>query len=120
MRQMTMPGALLRVEGVVVFAGAVAIYVALGGPWWLFLALLLAPDLSMLGYLAGPRAGSVVYNVFHIYLLPGALLAFGLLGGTPLAAQIAAVWLAHIGMDRTFGYGLKYPSGFKDTHQGRI
>jgi len=36
------------------------------------------------------------------------------------ATQIALVWLAHIGFDRFFGYGLKYPTGFKDTHLQRV
>ncbi len=28
--------------------------------------------------------------------------------------------LAHIGMDRALGYGLKYPTSFQDTHLGRF
>ncbi|MGQ7476239.1 DUF4260 family protein [Streptococcus suis] len=30
------------------------------------------------------------------------------------------IWLAHIGWDRAFGYGLKYESGFKHTHLGDL
>jgi hypothetical protein len=86
----------------------------------MFALLLLAPDLSMLGYVAGPRVGAVVYNVFHAYPLPAVLGIFGLLGGSPLVLAVALIWLAHIGMDRLLGYGLKYPTEFKDTHLGRL
>src|SRR5918997_6797260 len=99
---------------------SVMLYWASGGSWLLFALLLLVPDLSMLGYLAGPRAGAAVYNVFHAYPLPAVLGAFGLLGGSPLAVAVALVWFAHIGMDRLVGYGLKYPTEFKDTHLGRV
>ncbi len=113
---LSMPGALLRLEGVVMLAGAIAFYVALHGSGWLFAALLFAPDLSMLGYLANPRIGSVIYNAIHILLLPAALLAIALLTHSDMAVQIALIWLAHIGMDRTLGFGIKYPTFFADTH----
>jgi hypothetical protein len=114
------PAALLRVEGATMLAGSVLLYWTGGGSWWLFALLLLAPDLSMLGYLAGPRVGAVVYNVFHSYPLPAALGLVGLFVGAPLAVSVALVWFAHIGMDRLMGYGLKYSTGFKDTHLQRI
>jgi hypothetical protein len=114
------PAALLMVEGATMLAGSVLLYWTGGGSWWLFALLLLAPDLSMLGYLAGPRVGAVAYNVFHSYQLPAALGLVGLFVGVPLAVSVALVWFAHIGMDRLMGYGLKYPTGFKDTHLQRI
>lgn len=114
------PAVLLRVEGAVLLAGSVLLYRLNGGNWALFALLLLAPDVSALGYLAGPRVGAVVYNGFHSYPLPAVLAAVGLLSGSPGAVALALVWFAHIGMDRLLGYGLKYPSGFKDTHLGRV
>jgi hypothetical protein len=33
---------------------------------------------------------------------------------------VALIWFAHISMDRTVGYGLKYPTSFKDTHLERV
>ena len=114
------PAALLRVEGATMLAGSVLLYWTGGGSWWLFALLLLAPDLSMLGYLAGPRVGAVAYNVFHSYPLPAALGLVGLFVGAPLAVSVALVWFAHISMDRLMGYGLKYSTGFKDTHLQRI
>jgi len=114
------PAALLRVEGMTMLLGSALLYWLHGGSWWLFLLLLLAPDASMLGYLAGPRFGAAAYNAFHSYPLPAVLAAFGLLGGFTLALAVALVWFAHIGMDRTLGYGLKYPTAFGDTHLGRV
>ena len=91
-----------------------------GGSWILFVLLLLAPDLSMLGYLAGSRIGAAIYNAFHTYALPVILAAYGLLEGSSLAVSMALIWLAHIGVDRLLGYGLKYASGFKVTHLDRV
>ena len=114
------PAAMLRVEGATMLAGSVLLYWTGGGSWWLFALLLLAPDLSMLGYLAGSRVGAFAYNAFHSYPLPAALGLVGLFVGAPLAVSVALVWFAHIGMDRLLGYGLKYPTGFKDTHLQRV
>jgi len=114
------PALLLRLEGLAAFAGALAAYAYLGGAWTLFAALLLAPDLAMLGYLGGPRIGAAAYNLSHAYFTPLALAAAGLAFGAPTALSLALIWIAHIGMDRALGYGLKYASGFSDTHLGRI
>ena len=83
------------------------------------IAALLVPDVSMLGYLFSKKLGAYVYNLFHSYTLPAALLAFGFFVGQPLTVSIALIWFAHIGMDRMIGYGLKYRSNFKDTHLSR-
>ena len=110
----------LRAEGAAVLAAGFVGFLALGLPWWLFAALLILPDLSMVGYLAGPRIGAITYNVAHD-LATGAIVAgVGLaVGSIPLAA-IGAVLVAHSGMDRLAGYGLKFPTSFHDTHLGRI
>ncbi len=114
------PAILLRFEGAILLGMSLWLYARLGEGWGLFLLLLLAPDLSAAGYLAGKEIGAVVYNLFHIYLWPAALAAYGLSGGSTLALALAFIWLAHIGMDRLFGFGLKYPTDFKDTHLGRV
>jgi hypothetical protein len=111
---------LLRLEGAALLTVAAGFYAYFGEPWWLFLVLFLAPDLSMLGYLAGPRIGALAYNSVHTTLPPFALLGTGALAGSRVAMGLAAIWLAHIGFDRLLGYGLKYASAFSDTHLGRI
>lgn len=119
-RGRSVPRLLLHVEGAAVFVAATVAYFALGHPWWLYLLLLLAPDLSFLGYLAGPRAGSVIYNLAHLMAWPLALLAVGWWLEAGTAVAVALIWLAHIGMDRAVGYGFKYPTAFKDTHFDRV
>lgn len=113
------PRTFLRIEGAAVLAVALGGYVALDGPLWLLAALALAPDLSMLGYLAGPRAGSLSYNVVHTYALSLALGSFGVWADVRVALLVALVWTGHIGADRLAGYGLKFESGFEDTHLSR-
>src|ERR671919_2700269 len=111
---------LLRAEGLAVLVAALALYFDSGYGWLLLVVLALAPDLSMAGYLAGPRAGAIAYDAAHTYVLPVALAVAGLLAGSDLAGKLALLWLAHVGADRLLGYGLKYPTGFKDTHLQRV
>ena len=115
-----LPRALLRAEGVAVAVAAVALYFHADYPWWLLVALVLAPDLSMVGYLARPRIGAAAYDAAHTYVLPVALAAIGLMVDADTAIQLGLIWLTHIGVDRAVGYGLKYPTGFKDTHLQRV
>ena len=86
------------------------------GGWWQFGLLFLLPDISMIGCAANPRAGAATYNAVHTYL--GPLVLYGCAIGThnTQMVQLALIWSAHIGVDRMLGYGLKYPSRFKDTH----
>ncbi|KAB1193788.1 DUF4260 family protein [Haloferax sp. MBLA0076] len=114
------PRMLLRAEGLAVFAASVGAYYALGGPLWLFVVLALAPDVSMVGYLAGARIGSATYNAFHTLVAPVVLAAVGLWHAAPFLVWVALLWAAHIGMDRVVGYGLKYPTEFSDTHLSRL
>jgi Domain of unknown function (DUF4260) len=111
---------LLHLEGAVVFAAATALYFHEGYAWWLYLLLALAPDLSMLGYLGGPRVGAIAYNTAHTFALPVALAAVGVLADADDLVAVTLIWIAHIGVDRALGYGLKYPSSFKDTHLQRV
>ena len=103
---------LLRLEGLTLFAGMTLLYAVWGGYWWIYVILFLAPDLSFLGYLAGPRVGAVVYNAAHSYMAPMTLMTAGFALTSPLTLSIALIWLAHIGIDRALGYGLKYQAGF--------
>src|SRR5665647_1368108 len=111
---------LLRLEGLTLFAGMTLLYAVWGGSWWVYALLFLAPDLSFAAYLAGPRVGAIVYNAAHSNLAPMSLMTTGLALTSPLTLSIATIWLAHIGIDRALGYGLKYSAGFTYTHLGRI
>ena len=110
----------LRLEGAAVFAAGLVLYGQLGAPWWLVLPLLLLPDVSAVGYLAGPRVGALTYNVVHNWAFGLAVLGAGLAAAVPALAVLGAAAIAHVGMDRAVGYGLKLPTSFQDTHLGRI
>jgi hypothetical protein len=115
-----LPRFLLHLEGVAVAVAALVIYFWAGHPWWLLLVLALAPDLAMAAYAAGPRIGAAAYDVVHTYALPVALGAVGVVVESDTMVAVALIWLTHIGVDRALGYGLKYPTGFKDTHLQRV
>jgi hypothetical protein len=110
----------LRLEGLAAVALSAVFYARTGASWWLFAALWLAPDLSMLGYLAGPKLGARIYNAIHSYVTPATLAVTGLLLKSPAILPYALIWMNHIGVDRVMGYGLKYPQGFKFTHLGTL
>src|SRR5262245_45558142 len=110
---------LLRVEALAVFAVALAAYARGDHGWGRLAALFLVPDVSLLVYLIGPRAGAAAYNTAHSYIGPLALLGVAL-ALLPAAMPYALMWFAHCGLDRALGFGLKYPTAFADTHLGRI
>ena len=111
---------IVRIEWAVVAVAAVVFYASSGVSWWLFAVLILAPDLSMFGYLGGPRIGAIAYNALHILIVPVLLLLAGHLSGSATTIAVALIWIAHIAIDRALGYGLKLSTGFQDTHLGRI
>jgi hypothetical protein len=111
---------LLKLEELAGLLLAVAVFTTLPYAWWVLPATFFLPDVSMLGYLAGPQVGAASYNVFHH---KGLAVAVGLMGwalGQPLLLLAGAVLLGHSAFDRLLGYGLKYGSGFGDTHLGRV
>ena len=114
------PNTLLTIEGVALLAAALFLYQAQGFSWMIFALGILVPDVSMLGYLVNKRIGSHVYNLAHTYTLPILIGILAMAPGSTLMVQVALIWLAHIGMDRAIGYGLKYASDFKDTHLSRV
>ena len=110
----------LRAEGVIAFAWGVVIWVLLNQPLPLLLVALLLPDLSMLGYLRGPHVGAILYNIVHNWATAGLVLLIALVAQSGPLILVGAVLLGHVGIDRALGYGLKYPSAFKDSHLQRV
>jgi hypothetical protein len=117
---LTTPHLLLRLEGLAILIAGISLYTLTEGTWLTFFLLLLAPDAAMLGYLVNPKVGSWLYNLAHIYVLPVGLAVFSVLLASGIGLQISLIWVAHIGMDRVFGYGLKYEDQFKHTHFSKI
>ena len=115
-----MPKFLLHVEGALVFMTSLYFYQQNDFSWLAFVFLLLIFDISMLGYLVNERVGAVVYNLFHSYVLPLLFIVAANLASLDGLLMISLIWMAHNGMDRMFGYGLKYPTGFKDSHLQKV
>jgi len=113
---LTRPALLLRIEEAALLAAAILLYIHFHFGWLLFAVLFLAPDLFMLGYLANPRLGAAIYNLGHFLVCPLVLFSAGYTAHRPVLLAIALIWAAHIFFDRLLGYGLKYPTRFKDTH----
>ncbi|MBO1924063.1 DUF4260 domain-containing protein [Thiomicrorhabdus sp. 6S3-12] len=110
----------LRLEGLSIMLLSALVFHQYSADWILFAWLFLVPDLAFLGYIFNSKFGAILYNTTHSMIGPALLLALGLLSDTDLAISVALVWFAHIGFDRALGYGLKYGSGFTDTHLGKI
>lgn len=114
------PGIILRVEGGLALAVSVFFYWELHASWGWFALLFLAPDLFMLAYLMNVRVGAAFYNLVHTYVLPLLLIAYAVFARHQWLLPYGLIWTAHIGMDRVLGFGLKYPTNFKDTHLQRV
>lgn len=111
---------LLRLEELTLFLASIYLFSLLGYPWWIFLILLLLPDIGMIGYAINPRIGAITYNLFHhksVGIITGGL---GIIFKSPVLLLIGIVLFAHACMDRMLGYGLKYPDSFWNTHLGTI
>ena len=114
------PGVLLRIEGALLLIASVVAYGQLGGNWTLFAVLLLVPDLFMIGYLWNVRIGAVIYNIGHTLAIPLTAGCVALFTRAYDVLPFVFIWSAHIAIDRTLGYGLKYPTYFRDTHLQRV
>ena len=110
----------LRLEGLAAFGAGLAFFGSGGGNWLFIIPLILLPDVSAAGFLAGPRVGTFTYNLFHNWAPGFVVLGLGVWLASPVAQLVAAILIAHVGMDRAVGYGLKLPGSFRDTHLGRI
>lgn len=110
----------LRLEGLAALIAGVVGYRAAGGDWLWLVPALLAVDLSMAGYLVGAHPGAILYNVFHNWFTALLVLGAGFAADMPIVEVAGWVLIAHVGMDRLAGYGLKYAPGFGDTHLGWI
>lgn len=111
---------LLKIEELLLAALAFYLFLQLDYAWWWFLVLFLTPDLSMLGYLLGPKAGAWSYNLTHHKGVAVALFVLGAYGQVQWLQLAGLIILGHSSFDRVLGYGLKYPDSFQRTHLGRI
>lgn len=108
----------LRSEEVIQFLISILVFSQMDFAWWVFPAVLLIPDLSMLGYAVSTRIGAFTYNLGHHKGLALAILTLGWYGQQPNVELAGLILFAHSCMDRMLGYGLKYTDDFKHTHLG--
>lgn len=103
---------------------AVALYALwfynLGLSTWIWVVLFFLPDISMLGYLVNPRIGAFTYNLFHHKGIAIFLVATGYFLKMEVLIAVGILLFAYASFDRIWGYGLKYATGFKDTHLGSL
>src|SRR3990172_7606846 len=111
---------LLKVEELFLFGLSLLLFSRLDYRWGWYVLLFLTPDLGMVGYLANPRVGSWTYNLIHHKGLSVALYVLGYLLSIPVLMFAGTLLLGHSSLDRVFGYGMKYPDAFKNTHLGVI
>ena len=111
---------LLRLEELGVFLFSIYLFSTLGYPWWVFPLLFLTPDLSMFGYVAGPRVGAFTYNLVHHRMVSLGLYVLGVGLSVPLISLGGVILLGHASLDRVMGYGLKHIDSFKHTHLSSI
>lgn len=111
---------LIQLENAALFLLSLYLFSLLDFDWWWFPVCLLLPDLSMIGYLFGNKAGAVLYNFFHHQGIAILVYISGIYFENEIVQFIGIILFAHSIMDRIFGYGLKHFSGFKNTHLGKI
>jgi len=111
---------LLKLEDAAEFLVAIFVFTRLDFAWWWFPALILLPDLSMIGYLFNTKTGAMLYNLFHHKGLALLIAVTGFIIGNQSVMLAGTILFSHSAMDRMFGYGLKYDDDFKHTHLGQI
>lgn len=107
----------LKSENLALFILAALIYfLVFHFSWWIFIIAFLAVDISQFGYLINAKIGAFIYNLFHNLILPVIIFVIGYFIDNNSFLIVALILFAHVFMDRTFGYGLKYPDKFQHTH----
>jgi hypothetical protein len=111
---------LIQLEEAILFAGCLYVFPYFGLSWWWFAALILTPDVGMLGYLGGPKTGAYLYNIFHHKGVALIIALAGALTGTFALVFAGYILFSHSSLDRMLGYGLKFEKGFRYTHLGVV
>ena len=117
---MKLPIIFQRIEGLSIALGVSVFYFLNNGNAFVFAVTIILVDFFMIGYLFDKKLGAIFYNLGHSYTISVILWFLSLLDSSNLLLGISAAWIAHIGIDRAFGFGLKHTTGFHDTHLGRI
>jgi len=111
---------LLKLEEAGIFLLCIFLFSTLNFAWWWFPALLLLPDIGMIGYIINPKIGAFTYNLLHHRFVASLVAFYALTYGNEYWKLAAIILFAHISLDRILGYGLKYNDSFSNTHLGVI
>ncbi len=107
---------LIKVEEVFMFLLSIILFNETDYAWWLFLVLILTPDIGMVGYAFNTRVGAFTYNLFHHKGVAIIILSCGWYFSIPILELAGIILFAHSSLDRMLGYGLKFSDSFKHTH----
>lgn len=110
----------LKIEEAAIFLLSIFLFSKLNFAWWWFPALLLLPDIGMIGYIINPKTGAFTYNLLHHRFVASLVAFYALTYGNEYCKLAAIILFAHISLDRVLGYGLKYNDSFSNTHLGVI
>ncbi|MEO1486065.1 MAG: DUF4260 domain-containing protein [Bacteroidota bacterium] len=112
---------LIQLEELLLLILGFFLFLKLELSWWWYFALLLAPDIGMLGYVVGNKVGAWTYNLFHHRGIAVICYVMGtFLWENQWLALTGIILFSHTAMDRMLGYGLKYESSFHQTHLGTV
>ena len=111
---------LIILEELAMFLLSIYLFSGLSFAWWWYPAWILAPDIGMVGYAAGNKAGACTYNFFHHRAVAIAVYVAGLYTAGEALQFAGLILFGHAAMDRMLGYGLKTFQGFSFTHLGAI
>src|SRR5690554_138682 len=111
---------ILKLEELAQFILGIVLFSQLDYAWWWFPALILLPDIGMLGYVFNTKIGALVYNLFHNKAIGIAFILTGMFYLGETYTLVGIILFSHAALDRIFGYGLKYPDSFRNTHLGKV
>ncbi len=111
---------LINFEEAAQFALSIVLFAKLPFVWWLYPALILLPDVGMIGYAVNNTVGAFTYNLVHHKATAILIGVIGLILGNNDLLLTGIILFGHSSMDRMMGYGLKYNKGFKFTHLGEL
>ncbi len=110
----------IRLEELGMFLLSMYLFNRLHFAWWWYLALILTPDISMIGYAGSNTSGAICFNFLHHKGLAIAVFFIGCYLHSELLELAGLILFGHSSMNRMTGYGFKYFKGFKFTHLGEI
>lgn len=108
----------LKLEEAALFLLCIYFFSLLKFEWWWFPALLLVPDIGMVGYAVNTKIGALTYNALHNRVVASLIAMYSLMSDNQYWQLVAIILFAHIALDRALGFGLKYKDSFNSTHLG--